>query len=204
MNYLAHLYLSSHTDATLVGALLGDFVKVDHYRDYPPAVAEAILLHRRIDSFTDAHPLHRASKRRLDGRFRHTRGLMVDLFYDHFLARSWDRWATIPLNEFAQRVYAAMQTFKGRLPTRLERMLPYMIKDDWLCSYRELENVQKALAGLSRRLSRTNYLAEGLAELEQNYTGLESDFQQFFPQLQQYVAGAKPDRPNLWHSVTGL
>ncbi len=204
MNYLAHLYLSSHTDAALVGALLGDFVKADHYRHYPPAVAEAILWHRRIDSFTDAHPCHRASKRRLDRRFRHTRGLMVDLFYDHFLARYWDRWATIPLNEFAQRVYSAMQTFEGRLPTPLERMLPYMVADNWLCSYRELESVGWALAGLSRRLSATNYLAEGLPELGRNYTGLESDFQRFFPQLQQYVAGANPDRPNLWHSVTAL
>ncbi len=204
MNYLAHLYLSSYTDAALAGALLGDFVKADHYRDYPPAVAEAILWHRRIDSFTDAHPCHRASKRRLDRRFRHTRGLMVDLFYDHFLARYWDRWATIPLTAFTQRVYVAMESFEGRLPTRLERMLPYMVADNWLWSYRELENVGRALAGLSRRLSATNHLAEGLPELERNYAGLETDFQQFFPQLQEYVAGAKTDRPRLWHGEAAL
>ncbi len=204
MNYLAHLYLSSHTDAALVGALLGDFVKADHYWDYPSEVAKAILRHRRIDSFTDAHPCHRASKRRLDRRFRHTRGLMVDLFYDHFLARDWDRWATIPLAAFAQRVYAAMESIEGRLPTRLERMLPYMVADNWLCSYRQPENVGRALAGLSRRLSAVNHMAEGLPELERHYAGLETDFQQFFPQLQQYVAGAKPDRPELWHAEAAL
>ena len=204
MNYLAHLYLSSHTDAALAGALLGDFVKVDHYRYYPPAVAQSILLHRRIDSFTDAHPLHRAGKRRLDQRFRHTRGLMVDLFYDHFLALDWGRWATVPLEPFAQRVYAAMEPFEGQLPPRLERMLPYMVTGDWLWSYRKMENVGWALTGLSRRLNVPNHLEDGLHELENNYAGLEADFGEFFPQLQQYVAGISPARPELWRRKAAL
>ncbi len=204
MNYLAHLYLSSHTDDALVGALLGDFVKVDHYRRYPAPVARAIILHRSIDSFTDAHPLHRASRRRLDARFRHTRGLLVDLFYDHFLAREWDRWANQSLDIFTRRVYTAMQTFDHQLPARLERMLPYMVADNWLASYRDLENVGRALAGLSRRLQAANHLDEGLPELTSHYRELEKDFLAFWPELTAFAAGEAGARPELWRSATAL
>ncbi len=205
MNYLAHLYLSSHSDAALVGALLGDFVKVDHYRRYPAPVARAIILHRSIDSFTDAHPLHRASRRRLDARFRHTRSLLVDLFYDHFLARDWDRWANQPLALFTKRVYAAMQAVDHPLPPRLERMLPYMVADDWLASYRELENVGRALAGLSRRLQVPNHLNQGLAELTANYDELESDFLAFWPELTGFVAREESGvKLELWRPAEGL
>ncbi len=205
MNYLAHLYLSSQSDAALVGALLGDFVKVDHHSRYPAPVARAIILHRSIDSFTDAHPLHRASRRRLDPRFRHTRGLLVDLFYDHFLARDWDRWANQPLAIFTKGVYAALQAVDHPLPPRLERMLPYMVADNWLASYRELENVGRALAGLSRRLQVPNHLNEGLEELTANYTGLESDFLAFWPELTGFVArGEGGAKPELWRTAEGL
>ncbi|MEE9464213.1 MAG: ACP phosphodiesterase [Candidatus Neomarinimicrobiota bacterium] len=204
MNYLAHLYLSSHSDAALVGALLGDFVKLDHYRCYPAPVAQAIILHRRIDSFTDAHSLHRASRRRLDGRFRHTRGLLVDLFYDHFLARDWNRWASQPLEAFAQRAYAAMEAVDHPLPPRLERMLPYMVADNWLASYRDLENIGRALAGLSRRLQVPNHLEEGLPELTSHYRDLERDFLAFWPELTAFVAREEDVVPELWRSATAL
>ncbi|MCK4577338.1 MAG: DUF479 domain-containing protein [Candidatus Marinimicrobia bacterium] len=187
MNYLAHLYLSSHSDDALIGALLGDFVKGDDYLGYSQPVSEAIMLHRHIDSFTDAHPVVRRSKGRLNPRFRHTRGLLVDLFYDHFLALHWDQYGNLPLDQFARQAYRSIQSLTGELPPRLDHLLPYMIKDDWLSSYRELENVRKALAGLSRRLSHANHMAEGLAELQANYSELEADFREYLPAVRQYV-----------------
>ncbi|MFB0516382.1 MAG: ACP phosphodiesterase [Candidatus Neomarinimicrobiota bacterium] len=191
MNYLAHLYLADDTAESLVGSLLGDFVKGDDYNGYSEGVRRAILIHRKIDTFTDAHPLHKQSKARLNRKFRHTRGILVDLFYDHFLARNWAEYAGEPLPEFTRRVYYVLDKHVELMPPRLQRMLPAMITDNWLLSYRDLTNIGHALRGLSHRLGCDNELAQGLEELRRNYSSLENDFRAFFPELVDYVASLK-------------
>lgn len=167
--------------------MLGDFVKGDDHNGYSPGIHRAILLHRHIDIFTDAHPTHRRSKTRLGARHRHTKGVLVDIFYDHFLARNWNEYADPALEEFTALVYHALEAHLPVLPSRLKRILPLMITHDWLRSYRDIENIGHALNGLSRRLTRKNELAQGLEELQQNYVELEGDFREFFPQLIEYV-----------------
>jgi acyl carrier protein phosphodiesterase len=106
--------------------MLGDFVKGDDYNGYSPDIRGAILLHRQIDIFTDAHPTHRRSKTRLDSRHRHTKGVLVDIFYDHFLARNWSEYTDSTLKEFTTLVYRALQAHMPILPPRLKRILPGM------------------------------------------------------------------------------
>jgi acyl carrier protein phosphodiesterase len=196
MNYLAHLYLSDDgTPESLVGALLGDFVKGDDHRNYPPAIQRAIMLHRQIDAFTNAHPVYRRSKGRIDPSFRHTRGILVDLFYDHFLARDWLDYHPHPLPEYTRWVYAAMSPYQHLFPPRLQQAFPFMLRDDWLYSYREMENVGRALQGLSRRLRVPNRLPQGLAELKRHYTGLEADFREFFGAVKSFVASTDVGAP---------
>ena len=205
MNYLAHLYLAAEpadlskrhtslsdgTDESLVGGLLGDFVKGDGYDLYSTGIRRAILIHRKLDAFTDAHPVYRRSKRRIHHRYRHTRGILVDLFYDHFLARDWDQYATEPLPAFTRRVYRALAAHRNILPHRLQSVLPRMAADDWFLAYRDIANIGHALAGLSRRLSNRNELHRGLDELRANYGELEGDFRAFFPEIVDYVATLK-------------
>lgn len=181
MNYLTHLYLSDGTPEGLVGSLLGDFVKGDRHNSYAPAVRQAIMVHRRLDAFTDHHPTVKQSKRRLRSVHRHTKGILVDLFYDHFLARHWEAFATRPLAAFTAEAYRAFEAFPHPYPERLAHILPYMVADDWLLSYRELANIGRALGGISRRLSRKTDLADGLADLETHYMDLEADFRAFMP-----------------------
>ncbi len=202
MNYLAHFYLSHDGSDALVGSLLGDFVKGDDHHEYPPGIQRAILIHRRIDSFTDAHPVVSRSKRRLSDTHRHTKGILIDLFHDHFLARNWGDYATVPLAEFTRHVYQTLTGYREILPHRLQRMLPYMITDDWLGSYTEVANIGRALRGLSRRLTRSNSLGQGGAELETNYAALQSDFQVFFPELTAYVASLEGASPGPWRLPT--
>jgi acyl carrier protein phosphodiesterase len=187
LNYLAHLFLSEGTDESLVGSLLGDFVKGDNHNGYSTDIRRAILVHRRIDTFTDAHPIHKRSRARLGRDHRHTKGILVDIFYDHFLARNWGQFTKEPLPEFTWRVYRALEIHRDILPPRLQGILPRMAADDWLQSYRDIVNIGHALRGLSFRLQRENELATGLEELRQNYGELESDFREFFPQLIEYV-----------------
>ncbi|UCH11128.1 MAG: DUF479 domain-containing protein [Fidelibacterota bacterium] len=187
MNYLAHLFLSDGSDESLVGSLLGDFVKGDDYNGYSAGIRRAILMHRKIDTFTDAHPIHRRSRSRLSDSHRHTRGILVDIFYDHFLAKNWDDYAHEPLPAFTDRAYRVLKNHRDILPARLKKILPWMAADDWLLSYRDVANVGHALRGLSFRLKRENDLARGLEELERHYGEFEGDFREFFPLLVDHV-----------------
>ena len=187
MNYLAHLILGDDSDESLVGALLGDFVKGSELSRYSPAIQRGIRLHRRVDSFTDAHPVVIRSKRRIDPRYRLLKGVMVDIFYDHFLAKNWGEYARIPLEKFARQVYTSLRRHNCVLPRRLKWMLPYMVADNWLLSYREEETVAIVLGRMSQRLTRKNILGQGAEQLRRHYGALEDDFREFFPELKAYV-----------------
>ena len=183
MNYLGHLYLAEDTPQSLVGNLLGDFVKGAIGDAYPAAVRRGIELHRKVDAFTDSHPVFRASVRLISPARRRFAGIMIDLFYDHFLARHWLTYARSSLPAFSQKVYGALQENRDILPERLQRMLPYIIQEDWLTSYQQVSAIDRALNRLSKRFKRENPLANSAEELEANYAPLEADFHRFFPDL---------------------
>lgn len=154
MNYLAHLYLAGDDSELLIGGLMGDFVKgrVDPAR--PAAVRAGILLHRRVDSFTDQHPVVRRSKARIDPEFRRYAGILVDLFFDHFLACDWPAYSRQPLPQYARRIYRILNRQLPSLPPRMQHSVLYMVRNDLLVSYREIDGIRRALSGIERRLSR--------------------------------------------------
>jgi acyl carrier protein phosphodiesterase len=187
MNYLAHVYLAGEDEQAIIGSLMGDFVKgrVDPQR--PRAIREGIWLHRRIDTFTDAHPLVLQSKRRVHPDFRRYAGILVDMFYDHYLARDWTRYAAGPLEPFARRVYAIVDMHYDKLPPKMQRSMRYMLRHDLLQSYRDIDGIARALRGIEGRLSRPSRLGEAAGELERHYLALQQDFEGFFPQLVAHV-----------------
>lgn len=188
MNYLAHLYLSEDSDAALIGNLMGDFVKGrPETLPYPAPVTRGILLHRRVDTFTDQHPTFLTSRARLEPPYRRFAGIIIDLAYDHFLARNWSRYSDIPLAAFAARAYEALAKHHDQLPPRLRRISPLMREQDWLTAYRELTNVERSLAGIARRLSRPTPLAEAGPQLRVHYEALASDFHAFMPELRAFA-----------------
>jgi acyl carrier protein phosphodiesterase len=187
MNYLAHLYLADGNDDSLVGNILGDFVSGEYWRSYGEEVSRGIWTHREVDKFTDSHPIFLRSRNRIDAEFGLLRGVMIDVFYDHFLARNWSDYSTEPLEDFCDNAYRALSSHGKTLPPRLQKILPYMIENNWLVSYREKETMARVLAGLGRRLSIENRLAEGYSELERHYNSLNFDFREFFPEVIRYV-----------------
>ncbi len=187
MNYLAHLYLSDSDPGFLVGSLMGDFIKGRVGHEFEPSLRQGILLHRRIDSFTDAHPLIRRSKARISPEFRRYAGILVDIFFDHFLASQWSRWSDTPLDEFASAVYGILGERQATFPERMQRSMRYMVSNRLLQSYRDIEGVHHALRGIETRLKRPSRLGDSISELEQNYSVFSSDFGQFFPVLIDYV-----------------
>jgi len=187
VNYLAHLYLVNDTPGLIIGSILGDFIKGSLKDGYSPEIRKGIELHRTIDSYTDSHAIVHQSKRMISPHRRRFAGIMVDLFYDHFLAKNWSHYSSIALNDFSQHVYAILIDHQDILPNSFRTMLPYMVEQNWLTSYQEINQIDRALNGISRRLKCQNSLFNSAEELEWHYVSLENYFQAFFPDLVQFV-----------------
>ena len=183
MNFLTHLFLSGNATELLVGNLMGDFVKGRLDGRFPPGIAQGILLHREINSFQVQNQYFLRSKRRLDQSFGHYRGVLVDLFYDHFLAAHWEDYADVPYSVFLSDAWRALREHKEFLPDRLQRIMPFMFMN-WLPSYDTVEGIATSLRRMSRfRLKRKNPLKEGAEALSRHYEGLYGDFRMFFPEI---------------------
>lgn len=188
MNLLAHFALSGTKEAELtVGNFLGDFVKGKKYELYPTAIRRGILLHRAIDSYTDEHPVVLNSKRRLYSRHHHYSAVLVDIFYDHFLAVNFQRLTGQSLPEFATDVYALLQQHKTILPEKAQFMFPYMKRDNWLVNYRKMEGISRACKGIARRSPYATTMETGAESLQDHYSLFEEDFMHFWPEIQEYV-----------------
>lgn len=185
MNYLAHAWLARHADDAILGALLGDFVfgriALD---DWPPTVREEILVHRRVDAYTDAHPDVVAARALFPDGLRRYAGIVLDVHFDHLLARGWDRWNDAPLDAFTARVYGVLREHHDGLPPRLRAIAPKMQRHDWLGSYRRRDSVDGAVRGIAMRLSRHGErLVECLPLLRTNEPAIDAAFERFFPAL---------------------
>ena len=192
MNFLAHLYLSGSSEQVAIGNFIGDFVKGTSFSTFPEEIRKGIRLHRQIDSFTDQHEAMREARKRLWDGYRHYGGVITDLFNDHFLASSWDSYHHHSLPEFARKMYTLMQDNSHQLPDPARNMLPYMINGNWLVSYREIEGIDRALTGLSRRTRFESHMENAAAELESDYEFFRECFRVFFPDLVSMVTEINP------------
>lgn len=183
MNFLAHAYLSGDLDQVMLGNFIADFIKGKVAASCQKNIHKGILLHREIDFFTDRHRRFVKSKQRLWPRHGHYSSVIVDIFYDHFLARNWQEYSTTPLHDFAAHVYAVMQRFDALLPPRAKQVLPRMIADNWLVNYQHLEGINRAMQGMARRASFRSEMARAIDDLVEDYEKFENDFREFFPEL---------------------
>jgi acyl carrier protein phosphodiesterase len=188
MNYLAHLYLSGNDPQKMIGNFIADHVKGKMIDNFSEEIREGIFLHRQIDQFTDSHPFVEASKARLRTEFRKYAPVIVDVFYDHFLARDWEQYHHQPLEKFSQSVYILMQQHSGILPERTLVMLDYMSRQNWLLNYRQTEGINRALTGMSRRTTFESGMENATLHLEQHYPEFEKEFEEFFADLRSFVA----------------
>ena len=186
MNYLAHAWLARHSDEAMLGAILGDFVfGQSTLQDWPMSIRSEIVRHRRIDRYTDDHPAVVAARGLFDAAgLRRYAGIVLDVYFDHCLARDWLRWNDVSLTTFTSRVYRVLHDHRGQLPPRLQAIAPRMAAHDWLGSYRQRKNVDAAVRGIATRLSRNGErLIACLDVLRANETAVDAAFEAFFPDL---------------------
>ena len=188
MNFLAHLYLSGNHPDIKVGNFIGDFVKGrDLHNIYGTGIALGVAMHREIDAFTDRHPVMKLSKNRLRPKYRHYSGVITDIFYDHFLAANWKVFSDVPLETYAASAYQQILDRKELMPERVNQMLPYMMRGNWLVNYAKIEGIQRALQGMSRRATFDSKMDESVEDLKNFYAEFSGEFDLFFPELKSWA-----------------
>jgi acyl carrier protein phosphodiesterase len=187
MNFLAHLLLSNNSKDIMIGNFIADSVRGNKYKLFPENIRKGIMLHRYIDTFTDKHETVRLSKRRLHERYGHYDGVIIDMFYDHFLAKNWNKYSAIPLDVFSQNFYNLLRENYDVLPEKVKQILPYIEKYDWLYNYQFLEGMKSVLDGMNRRTKLKSKMNLSIIDLEEHYQSFEEDFTLFFADLINFV-----------------
>ena len=188
MNFLAHIYLSGDNDLLKIGNFMADSIRGHKYEEYPAEIRKGILLHRAIDSFTDTHPIYRQSKHRLHEKYGHYSGVIMDIFYDHFLAKNWNMYSNEKLETYAEHFYNLLKNNYEILTERTQSMIPYMIGRNWLVSYASIEGLEMILFQMNHRTKNRVAMQESIIELQQFYTEFETEFQLFFEELQEHCS----------------
>jgi acyl carrier protein phosphodiesterase len=184
MNFLAHIYLSGDNQLIQIGNFMADGIRGNDYLNYPDEIQKGIILHRAIDTFTDAHPIFRKSKHRLHEKYGHYSGVIIDIFYDHFLAKNWEKYSDESLEKIATDFYENLSSNYAILTDRTKGMMPYMIARNWLVSYASLEGLSMIMFQMDHRTKNRVDMHLSINELKEFYTEFEEEFTTFFEELQ--------------------
>ena len=183
MNFLAHIYLSFDQPEITLGNFFADHIRGNKYQHLPKMVQNGILLHREIDTFTDSHAVPKQSSKRLHKNYSHYSRVIVDIFYDHFLAKNWKAYSPIPLKDYVAQFYDLLEANFGLLPVSTQKMMPYMIADNWLYNYANLDGISRVLDGMNRRTKNRSKMNFAIVDLEEHYVDFENEFTAFFEEL---------------------
>lgn len=183
MNFLAHIYLSGNNDLIKIGNFMADGIRGHDYLNFPDDVTKGILLHRQIDTYTDAHLVYRKSKHRLHEKYGHYSGVIMDILYDHFLAKNWSNYSDEKLEVFAENFYKSLFANEAILTEKTKNMLPYMYDRNWLVSYATIAGIEMILFQMDYRTKHRANMQEAIVELQEFYNDFEKEFALFFDEL---------------------
>ncbi|CAZ98548.1 acyl carrier protein phosphodiesterase [Zobellia galactanivorans] len=183
MNFLAHIYLSFDDPEITLGNFIADSIRGNKFKHLPERVQKGIMLHRDIDTFTDTHEIPKISSKRLHKNYSHYSRVIVDIFYDHYLAKNWDTYSETPLDIYVDNFYDLLEENYSILPVGVQRMMPYMISDNWIYNYSKMEGIAKVLKGMNRRTNNISKMNFAILDLEEHYEKFEEEFTAFFDEL---------------------
>jgi len=188
MNYLAHLYLSGNNHEIMIGNFIADHVKGKQIELFDEEIVKGIKLHRLIDEFTDTHKVVEQSKIRLRSEFGKYSPVIVDVFYDHYLAIKWEQYHHEELSLYADNFYTLLNNNHHRLPIRTQQMIQYMIPQNWLLNYKTIAGINKTLTGMSKRTKFESKMDVAAIYLDRYYSEFENEFNEYFEELRTYVS----------------
>lgn len=180
MNYLAHAYLSFGNPKVLIGNFIGDFVRGDLENSYEREIVNGIKLHWEIDKYTDNHPVVKEAQSILRPEYGRYSPVITDMYFDYFLGRYWKNYSPIPIEEFAENVYAVVEEHKEILPEKFLMTFGYMKYYNWLTGYGDLDGIRRALTGMSKRTKFDSKMETAHLFLDQHHEYLKVHFGDFF------------------------
>ncbi len=183
MNFLAHIYLSGNNERIQIGNFMGDGIRGKDYKNYHTDIQIGVLLHRSIDSFTDFHLIFRQSNYGLVPKFNHFSGIIIDMFYDHFLAKESKLYHHEDLEVFTQKFYQNLEKHYSELNQKTRNLLPYLTKQNWLQRYANLTDLQQILKQMDNRFAMKSNMNEAVEDLYQHYDDFQREFHLFFKDL---------------------
>ncbi len=186
MNFLAHIHLSGENEFIKIGNFMADGVRGKQYENFPIDIQKGIVLHRAIDTFTDAHPLFRQSTKKLHSRYHHYAGVIVEMYYDHFLAKNWKSYSTETLEKYTARFYQSLLNNPAILTTKTQNLLPSMMEYNWLVNYQFINGLERILSQMDHRTKNQSLMRFATEELVAHYDEFESEFSLFYKEVQQF------------------
>jgi acyl carrier protein phosphodiesterase len=187
MNFLAHLYLSGENKDLKLGNFIGDYIKGNKYLDFPEGIQKGILLHRRIDSFTDNHTIIKQASIPFKPEYGRYSGIIVDVVFDHFLALNWNDYSAYTLKDFTREIHSILLSNFRILPLRVKKFLPFLIQSRRLESYSFEHGIKKALEIMSHYTSLPEKSDFAMKILQQNNFALLENFRLFIGEIIEYV-----------------
>ncbi len=186
MNFLAHLILSPPNELVQLGNFVADAVKGKYSASMPEAMIDGIKLHHSIDEYTDKHPVNREMRKLLNPDFRKYSGVVLDIYYDHFIAQHWNQ-NEVPLRDYARKIYEICIANFDLLPPKTKRILPYLISGNWLYNYANFKGLENVFNGMLGRANFASGMERSVEVLKRDYKIIEEAYFRFFPDLKEFV-----------------
>ncbi|MFP4023459.1 MAG: ACP phosphodiesterase [Thiohalospira sp.] len=190
MNFLAHIYLSGNDEEIKIGNFMGDYIKGKAFHIYPDKIKEGVLLHRYIDTFTDKNKHTSEAKTFFAPKYRKYSGIIIDIIYDHFLASNWEQFSSISLLQFIDDFHNLLYKYQEMLPSEVQNMVPRLIHNNRLYSYRKIEGIQNVLSTMAKYTSLPDHSEYAIKILNENYSFLKNNFFSFFKEIIYYIETA--------------
>lgn len=188
MNYLAHIYLSGEEDAVIFGNFIADAIRGKAFKNYSPSVQQGILLHRSIDTFTDTHPIFRKHAKLFFKAHSHYSRVILDVLYDHLLAKNWEKYHAQDLHSFSQDFYEMTSNFSEPLPPKMTLFFEKMHTQNWLYEYAEISGIERILMHMSKRTSFASNFPAAVPLFLEHMATMETEFFDFFEALKLHAS----------------
>ncbi|MBN1133090.1 MAG: DUF479 domain-containing protein [Bacteroidales bacterium] len=187
MNFLAHSYLSGTNEEILIGNFIGDYIKGKNYVNYPEMIKKGILMHRDIDTFTDYHAITRRSRMRVIEKYHKYSGIIIDIFYDHFLASQFEKYSNMSLEEYVHFAYIILKRNYKILPISIKYWFPTFLENNWMMAYKTVEGIERVLERMSANTTLPDHASYAVQVLRNDYEDFREDFEEFFPLIIRFL-----------------
>lgn len=187
MNFLAHTYLSGENSLIRIGNFMGDWIKGNEFKKFPEDIQKGVLLHRSIDYYTDNHPIVKQSKNRFSEKYHKYSGILIDIYYDHFLAKEWEVFSTVPYNEYLLTLKEGLLKDMVHFSDEIQEFIPRFMDHGWMNSYPTLQGIENVLTGMVKHTSLPDKTDDAIKIFEMYYNNFREEFYDYFPQLVDYI-----------------